>query len=170
MKKYSQFLLLLSLIAMLLPGPLAAQPSVWPNWTATTAGGESFDSHQLDGKVVLISVWGSWSQPCRKQIPILDSLQSTYGQSGMQVLAFSLDRSSECHEQYIRENRIKIPSIFARSGEGLKVVRMLQEGAGTLEAVPTVLIYDRKGRLAHRMVGFFNRQELEALLLPLLKQ
>ena len=170
MKKYSQFLLLLSLLGMLLPGQLAAQPSVWPTWTAMTASGESFDSHRLDGKVVLISVWGSWSQPCRKQIPILDSLQSTYGQSGMQVLAFSLDRSSECHEQYIRENRIKIPSIFARSGEGLKVVRMLQEGAGTLEAVPTVLIYDRKGRLAHRMVGFFNRQELEALLLPLLKQ
>lgn len=170
MKKHREFLMLISLVGMLMLGKVAAQPYVWPSWTATTASGESFDSHQLDGKVVLISVWGSWSQPCRKQIPILDSLQSTFGHSGMQVLAFSLDRSSECHDQYVRENRIKIPSIFARSGEGLKVVRMLQEGAGTLEAVPTVLIYDRKGHLAHRMVGFFNRQELEALLLPLLKQ
>lgn len=150
--------------------PGLADQHGWPNWMASTATGSSFQSHQLDGKVVIISVWGSWCPACRKQIPILDSLQSTYGDEGVQILAFSLDRSSEDHEQYIRENNIQIPSIFARTGEGLKVVRMLQQGAGRLEAVPTVLIYDRQGQLTHRMVGFFNRKQLEAVLAPLLKE
>lgn len=142
----------------------------WTEWNAPTATGRSFQSRELDGKVVVISVWGSWCPTCRKQIPILDSLQSSYGGEDVQILAFSLDRSSSDHEQYVRENNVQIPSIFARTGEGLKVVRMLQQTAGRLEAVPTVLIYDRQGRLTRRMVGFFNRKQLEAAIAPLLKE
>lgn len=163
-------LLLFSLFFTSASRPGVANPQGWPDWVATTANGAPFQSRQLEGKVVVISIWGSWCPSCRKQIPILDSLQSSLGENGVQFLAFSLDRSSDEHEQYIRDNKVQIPSIFARNGEGLKLVRQLQQSAGTLEAVPTVLIYDRKGRMAHRLVGFFHRKDLEAVLAPLMKE
>lgn len=147
-----------------------AQPRVWPDWNAKTATGETFGSRQLDGKVVVISVWGSWCPSCRKQMPVLDALQEFYQDQPLQVLAFSLDHTTDGHEQFVRQRELKIPSIFAREGNGLKVVKMLQQGAGTLEAVPTVLIYDKRGRLAHRLVGFFNRRQLEEMVAPLLSE
>jgi thiol-disulfide isomerase/thioredoxin len=161
---------LLLLCSFLWPEVAEAEPYVWPAWSAQTAEGEAFHSRQLDGKVVVISVWGSWCPSCRKQLPVLSKLQEQYGASEVQVLAFSLDHSEDTHRDFVLKNRIGVPSIFARSGDGLEVVRMLQKGAGTLEAVPTVLIYDRRGRLSHRMVGFFNSQQLELLIGPLLKR
>ena len=159
---------LLALLCFLGSGPLAADPDNWQTWEARTATGTDFHSQMLDGKVVVVSVWGSWSPACRKQMPVLDGIQDSLAKEPFQVLAFSLDKSQEIHQQFVADNRIRVPSIYARTGDGLKVVRMLQRGAGTLEAVPTVLIYDKKGKLAHRLVGFFNRQQLEELITPLL--
>jgi len=119
--------------------------------------------------VVVMAIWASWCPSCRKQLPILDTLQQFYREDDVQLLSFSFDRSERTHEQFVREQRLRFPSIFARNGEGLKVVKMLQESAGTLEAVPTVLIYDKQGQLAHHLVGFFNRKQLEELITPLLK-
>lgn len=145
-----------------------AEPQAWPAWQAKTASGESFSSSQLDGKVVLVSVWGSWCPNCRKQMPVLSGLQKSLGEDRFKVLAFSLDRTEDVHRQFVTDNQIGVPSIFARSGSGLEVVKMLQRAAGPLEAVPTVLIYDKEGHLTHRLVGFFNRKQLEELIAPLL--
>jgi len=147
----------------------SAEPYVWPSWRAQTADGSEFHSRQLGGKVVVMAIWASWCPSCRKQLPILDTLQQFYREDDVQLLSFSFDRSERTHEQFVREQRLRFPSIFARNGEGLKVVKMLQESAGTLEAVPTVLIYDKQGQLAHHLVGFFNRKQLEELITPLLK-
>ena len=160
----------LVLLTLLLGLQAVGQPYSWPAWQVQTALGTSFNSRELDGKVVLVSVWGSWCPSCRRQMPILGALQNKYETQNFQVLTFSLDRSEAVHRQFIKDQNIEVPSIYARDGDGLKVVKMLQHGAGTLEAVPTVLIYDRKGQLAHRLVGFFNHKQLSELLEPLLKE
>lgn len=148
-------------------GTCSAQPRAWPDWTVPTAQGDTFSSRQLEGKVGVISVWGSWCPSCRKQLPVLNALQNTYTPEQLQVLAFSLDKDEESHAEFVKKRHILVPSTFARRGNGLTVLRMLQEGAGTLEAVPTVLIYDKRGRLAHRLVGFFNAKQLQDLIAPL---
>lgn len=162
--------LVLSLLFFLLPCRALAEQYVWPAWRAVTADGSEFHSRQLDGKVVVMTMWASWCPTSRKQLPVLDKLQEFYPKDSVQVLSFSFDRSQASHQKFVRESRLKLPSIYARNGEGLRVVKMLQEGAGTLEAVPTVLIYDRRGRLAHRLVGYLNRKQLEDFIAPLLKE
>ncbi|HIB68894.1 MAG TPA: TlpA family protein disulfide reductase [Phycisphaerales bacterium] len=158
------------LLIILLSLQALGQPYSWPSWQAQTALGNSFSSRQLDGKVVVVSVWGSWCPSCRRQLPILNALQSKYDAQDFQVLTFSLDRSDAVHRQFVKDQNIEVPSIYAREGDGLRVVKMLQHGAGTLEAVPTVLIYDKKGQLAHRLVGFFNHRQLSELVEPLLEE
>ena len=163
-------LLTLAFLMSFLPAECPAEPYVWPTWRAATATGQEFHSRQLDGNVVVMTMWASWCPSCRKQLPIMDNLQQFYQKEGVQVLSFSFDHSERTHNKYVTDHNLKLPSIFARSGDGLIVVKMLQKGAGTLEAVPTVLIYDKQGRLAHRLVGFFNRRQLEDLIGPLLEE
>jgi thiol-disulfide isomerase/thioredoxin len=160
----------LSLLVVLLPCDGLADPYVWPAWRAVTANGKEFHSRELDGKVVVMTMWASWCPSCRKQLPVMDKLQQFYRSDNVQVLSFSFDHSERTHKKFVKDHDLKLPSIFARTGDGLKVVKLLQKGAGTLEAVPTVLIYDKKGRLAHRLVGFFNLKQLEDLIAPLLKE
>jgi thiol-disulfide isomerase/thioredoxin len=156
------------LLVLLVTPPAVAGPGVWPAWSAPTWEGGEFHSRSLDGKVVVVSVWASWCSSCRRQIPLLSQLQRAHHSSKLQVVSFSLDHSEETHDSFLEDFEIPFPAIFARSGRGLTAVRLLQEQAGPLEVVPTLLIFDRTGKLVHRSEGFSNLSKLESLVRPLL--
>ena len=170
-RKTFQILTLVSLLctSLLLSDVCKADPPTsWPSWKLATVNQGEFHSRSLEGKVVVMTMWASWCPSCRKQLPVMDRLYEDYQDRAIQVLNFSFDHSENSHEQYVRDLGLETPSVFARNGEGLRVVKLIQQGAGTLEAVPTVLIWDKNGRLAHRLVGFSNRKQLEELIEPLL--
>lgn len=154
-------------LLLLLQSSATAQTG-WPTWSAPTVEGTDFHSGSLEGKVVVISVWASWCPSCRRQMPLLSQLQSSHFNDKLQVLSFSLDRSPDQHEKFLDSNKVCFPAIFARSGRGLNAVKLLQDQAGPLEAVPTLMIFDRSGKLVHRSVGFSNLAKLESLVSPLL--
>lgn len=141
----------------------------WPSWSAPTSNGGEFHSKSLQGKVVVVSVWASWCSSCRRQIPLLSQLQTSHPSDGLQVLSFSLDRTEDQHQKFLGTVNAGFPSIFARNGQGLNAVKLLQEQAGPLEAVPTLMIFDRKGNLVHRSVGFLSLPKIESLVAPLLR-
>jgi thiol-disulfide isomerase/thioredoxin len=157
------------LATLLLLTTAFSQPSThWPVWSAPTAAGPEFHSKSLEGKVVVISVWASWCSSCRKQIPVLSQLQAAHPSSQLQVVSFSLDHSAEKHELFLAHLDVCFPAIFARTGPGLRAVKLLQKQAGALEAVPTLMVFDRYGRLIHRSVGSSSLAKLEELVDPLL--
>ena len=166
-KGLSLTFVLIGVLFCLLTTLSPAEPNVWPIWKAETSTGEMFSSLQFEGKVAVISVWASWCPSCRRQLPVLNNLQKRMGPDSIQVLAFSFDRSKRTHKKYVEKSGIELPCVYARSGDGLEVVKELQKGAGRLEAVPILLIYDKRGRLAHRLVGFFDHGKLEGLIRPL---
>lgn len=149
-------------------GAALAQEPAWPVWSAPTADGREFHSRSLEGKVVVVSVWTTACGSCRKQMPLLSKLQRNFDPSDLQVLSFSLDRSQTVHDDFVDEVDLDFPAIFARTGPGLNAVKLLQNKAGALEAVPTLLVFDRRGRLIHRSVGFVAMSKLESLVAPLL--
>lgn len=161
--------LILGALCWALAPSAAAQYPSWPVFGAQTATGQEFHSSELQGKVVVMSVWASWCNNCRKQVGVLSKLQRLYGESGVQVVGFSIDRQEEDHRQFVRQERLTYPAIFARNGRGLDAVKTLQVKAGSLEAVPTLLVFDRQGNLVHRSVGFATMGQLEDLVSPLLK-
>lgn len=159
-------------VLLCLAGHADCQPpdptATWPSWSAPAVGGKEFSSKSLEGKVVVISVWASWCSSCRKQLPLLSQLQKSHAGDALQVVSFSLDHSAQTHETYVSGLDVSFPAIFARSGKGLTAVKLLQDQSGALEAVPTLLIFDRAGKLVHRSVGFCSLGKLEDLVEPLL--
>jgi thiol-disulfide isomerase/thioredoxin len=52
----------------------------------TTAEGVEEVLSDYQGKLVLLNFWATWCAPCRKEMPALDQLSSTYGNQGLVVL------------------------------------------------------------------------------------
>ncbi len=165
-------LLLACCLLTFVVGPYAqAQPTPhWPNWTVPTSQGREFSSRALEGKVVVVSVWASWCSSCRRQLPLLSQLQRSHANSDLQVVSFSFDHSTQQHDSYLEDLDVPFPAIFARSGPGLAAVKLLQDQAGPLEAVPTLMVFDRDGKLVHRSVGYATLGRLEELVGPLLPE
>jgi thiol-disulfide isomerase/thioredoxin len=49
---------------------------------------------RFQGKVVFVTIWGTWCPPCRSEVPTFIDLQQRYGESGLAVVAIAFERDS----------------------------------------------------------------------------
>ena len=47
----------------------------------------------LQGKVVIVTFWASWCAPCRKELPVLETIQQKAGTDRVQVIAIKIEQA-----------------------------------------------------------------------------
>ncbi|MGA9340983.1 MAG: TlpA disulfide reductase family protein [Rhodanobacteraceae bacterium] len=62
-----------------------------PPITLTTLDGKRIDTRSLIGKVVIVTFWSTWCEPCREELPLLSRYAKKHAADGVIVLGFSLD-------------------------------------------------------------------------------
>ena len=67
--------------------------SEMPNFKAKVLGANRYKSFDADykGQVVLLNVWGTYCPPCIKEMPSLEQLHLAYKDSGLKMVAVSID-------------------------------------------------------------------------------
>ncbi len=116
----------------------------------------------LKGKVVLIDFWATWCAPCRSSIPIFKKLYNKYKDSGFIVLGVGLD-NKKALKNFQAQLQIPYPILL-----GTKEVAK----AYNVQYIPTMILYDRNGKVVKREVGLNPELEvmLDALVDSLLSQ
>jgi thiol-disulfide isomerase/thioredoxin len=62
-----------------------------PEFTLRDLQQHNVSSADLRGKVVLIDFWGTWWQPCKKEMPGYQRLLDRYGPKGFVVIGMKVD-------------------------------------------------------------------------------
>ncbi|MCX7785815.1 MAG: TlpA family protein disulfide reductase [candidate division WOR-3 bacterium] len=132
------------------------------DFTLEQLGGGKITLSALKGKVILVDFWATWCPPCRAAIPHLIRIYNTYKDQGLVVLGVSLDQDKSALEKYNQDINIPYP-ILLGTNEVAK--------AYDVQGIPTLIIFDKKGKIALREVGFSeeNISNLEAKISALLK-
>ncbi|MDV2580729.1 redoxin domain-containing protein [Alkalibacillus haloalkaliphilus] len=73
---------------------------VAPNFTLNTINGDNITLDDLRGQAVLVNFWASWCQPCLNEMPAIQSIYNTYGDSGLEVLAVNIGESRNTVEDF----------------------------------------------------------------------
>ncbi|WP_420382888.1 TlpA family protein disulfide reductase [Novosphingobium sp.] len=151
------------LTALLLAVPaVAATPKVGqpaPDAQIETVSHAKFDLASLRGQVVVINFWATWCVPCRKELPLLDGFYRFQKDHGLVVLAATTEDS-------VPEYQMR--KLFAAMA--LIPVHRLKGPYAPLGGVPTNFIIDRAGVLRYAKAGAFDIDDLNTLLLPLLRE
>lgn len=66
-----------------------------PPITLTTLDGKHIATRDLRGKVVILTFWATWCEPCREELPLLSRYAQQHAKQGLVVLGFSLDTPDE---------------------------------------------------------------------------
>lgn len=138
-------------------GPVAGQ----------TIDGGRVDSANIEGKVVVYNVWGSWCSPCRKEAPDLKRLSDEMRANGVRFVGVDVKDNDAAAVAFQREFGIAYPSISTSdSGQALLALG----DAVPLGAVPATVVVDREGRVAARIVGIASYYTLKGLIRDVLAE
>jgi peroxiredoxin len=129
-------------------GPAVGDPA--PAYAALTGDGDSVSLTELRGQPVLLNVWASWCLDCRKAIPALEALHRSFLEDGLRVVAVTIDEPTVNREleRFVRDLGLTFMILHDPLDEVSRSFR--------LPTVPTTLLIDRHGIIAHRWIGEFD--------------
>lgn len=107
------------------------------------------------GKIVVMSFGGTWVPLASKELPALQKISDRYSSRGVQVYWVSINSSKPGARNYASDADLQT---FAQKHH-LKITALRDPDQTVyksfdLDAVPTVVIIDQQGNLAHKHVGF----------------
>jgi cytochrome c biogenesis protein CcmG/thiol:disulfide interchange protein DsbE len=124
-------------------------------------GGGRTSLASYKGKVVLLNVWASWCEPCKRESPLLQRWhRRMLGQGGTVLGIDTLDVTSDALD-FISEYKLTYPQLHDREGTSIKKLGVIQ--------YPESFVLDRKGRIAATQRGPVDEAWMRAHVAPLLK-
>ncbi len=153
------------LAASAAPGPATATAAAVrigeraPDFELTLIDGSRVRSADLRGQVVVLNFWGTWCGPCKAELPLLDNYYRLRKDNGLRVFAVATEDS-------LPASRLK-PLLAAMT---IPSARRIKGPFAVLGALPTNYIIDRAGIVRYAKTGAFDLDDLNGLLVPLLRE
>ncbi|MBL3687949.1 TlpA family protein disulfide reductase [Leucobacter zeae] len=120
-------------------------------YSGETETGEQFGSADTSGSVTVVNFWYAGCAPCRAEAPDLVAAYDEFSSQGVQFVGVNTRDQVAQAQQFSEEFGVEYPSIMDVAG-GREVQRAFA-GQVPLNAVPTTLVLDAEGRVAHRVIG-----------------
>jgi len=73
-----------------------------PDFSLVTDQGRRVTPASFGGKILVLNFWATWCAPCVQEIPSLDRFQKRFGNSGVVVVAVSVDKNDEKYKNFLR--------------------------------------------------------------------
>jgi thiol-disulfide isomerase/thioredoxin len=147
-----------------MPGTMApAAGTVRPQFSLPDLDGRMRSISEWDGRALVVNFWATWCAPCRREIPLLMTLQQVQDPNRLQVIGVAIDDAAAVR-QYASELGINYPvlvgeqeALDAAAGFGVEFV-----------GLPFTVFTDREGRVRKVHLGELEKQEIDALVAEVL--
>jgi thiol-disulfide isomerase/thioredoxin len=117
-----------------------------PGFTLQNLSGTSVNLNDFRGRVVLLNFWATWCGPCRKEIPALEKLYQAKKGPGFEILAVSLDKTSQDKvASFVNSNQMEFPILLNPDGD--------VGGRYWVRGIPTSFLLDKQGIIKWKVVG-----------------
>jgi len=117
--------------------------------------GEVVHLSSLRGKIVMIDFWATWCPPCRHSLPETQHIFSQYAGPDLAVMAVSGESRSTI-TGFVKDHGYTFPAYQDRDQSASQAYKA--------NAIPTISIIDKQGRLAFYTVGLQDPSTVESAL------
>ena len=111
---------------------------------------------ELQGKAVVLDFWATFCPPCVEEIPHLNSLQAKYGVENLQIVGLNV--GGEDDRPLIADFAVKLKIAYPIAIPDDELSRFI---FATRDDIPQTAVFDRKGRMIRKIIGFGADQKRE---------
>ncbi|WP_167143136.1 TlpA family protein disulfide reductase [Canibacter zhoujuaniae] len=129
----------------------ASERSAPVEFSGTDENGNTITNAEFLGNITVVNFWYAGCAPCRAEAADLNEAYAQWHGEGVRFLGVNTRDQAAQAKQFAAEFDVPYASIMDVA-DG-RAVQSAFAGAIPLNAVPTTLVLDREGRVAHRILG-----------------
>lgn len=107
--------------------------------------GKVWSAADFKGRAVLLNFWASWCEPCRTEMPSLQTLADFHGPDKLLVLAINFKEPAQRARRFAQASGLELPVLL--DSEGLQAKRW------DVKVFPSTFALDRRGQPRWRIRG-----------------
>ncbi len=127
-----------------------------PDFLLPSLDGGRLGPADFRGKVVLYDFWATWCTPCHMQAKILEDLFPQISGGDVQFVAISSGEPEDVVRTYVAKHPFAYPVLYDSDD--------VLSGPLDINALPTLIVADAKGRVVWREVGLVDADTVRAAL------
>jgi peroxiredoxin/outer membrane lipoprotein-sorting protein len=135
--------------------PLSAVGSPAPEFALRDLNGNEVRLIDLRGKAVLLDFWGTWCVPCMEALPMIELVHRQFKDKGLVVVGVNADEPVGVRE-FMQKFGYTLPSLYDPNRH--------VHNAFAVGAYPTLVLIDKKGKIAWFKLGSGSDEELRDAL------
>ena len=116
-------------------------------WTGTDGSEQRIADHK--DKVLILDFWATYCEPCKREIPHLNSLLAKYGADKLTIVGLNVGGDDDRPKipAFVNELKVSYPIAFPED-------ELLTYVSGNDDRIPQTAVFDRQGNLVLKVVGF----------------
>jgi peroxiredoxin len=133
-----------------------------PDLTARTLDGRRMSLSDLQGSPVAISFWASWCEPCKAEMPELQSAAARYADTGLVVLAVNAGEPDSVVSAFVTNLKLTLPVLL---DPDMTIMRRYG-----VVALPVTVWVDAKGVVRAEHLGALNKELIDRYVSGLIEK
>ncbi|TCW37579.1 peroxiredoxin [Laceyella sacchari] len=131
-----------------------------PVFQLTTLDGKEVSLEDYKGKAVMLNFWGSWCEPCTKEMPALQTVYEKYKNQGFVVLGINIAETDFTANAFANRMGISFPVLMDRQRDVVKLYDVVP--------IPSSFFIDPEGTLKQRVEAPLTVEQLEPIVQSIL--
>ncbi len=127
-----------------------------PDFRLKTLDGRKLGPADFPGQVVVVDFWATWCGPCRIQARILETVKKDYEGKGVQFLAANVGEDEATVRGFVKGQPFGYPVLLDTESS--------VSGSFGIYALPTLMVVDKKGKIALIQSGVMDGPSLRKIL------
>jgi peroxiredoxin len=119
--------------------------STAPDFQLVDLEGNQHKLSDYKGKGVFLNFWGTWCEPCEREMPYMENQYEYYKTQGVEVLAVNIAESNIAVQSFVDRHDLSFPVVLDKDRQVLNAY-----GVGPL---PTTFLINPEGKVVHITSG-----------------
>jgi thiol-disulfide isomerase/thioredoxin len=119
---------------------------------------ETLSLEKLRGQVVVLDFWATWCSPCVAMLPVMDAVHGRWGSRDVAFLGINSDGGGATLDEiksFLASHHVPYPVVVDDGTVG---------GLYKVEALPSLIVIGRDGRIRQSFVGYTSERALDRAL------